>query len=156
MLSIFRIRVQEYHCPFCFQVCLFLAPFMRYLDSWTKPDISSIESHTTGLEIEHVFWDTRTSGVVLFAQILNLSSDLDVPLANSKTSLCRLHNKLTRLAIIVVIWTRVWIYIAIMDETDEKFQRRNYWIINVDILFTENVTVKKTLAGTNQTTVSPC
>ena len=35
-------------------------------------------------------------------------------------------NKLTRLAITVVIWTRVWIYIAIMDETDEKFQRRNY------------------------------
>lgn len=76
------------------------------------------------LSIFHVFCDRRTSGAVLFAQIWNLSRDFDDPLANSKTSLCQLDNKLTRLVIIiVVIWTRVWIYIAIMDE---KFQRRNY------------------------------
>ena len=42
-------------------------------------------------------------------------------------------NWLVWLSVIVIIWTRVWIYIAIMDE---KFQRRNYRIINVDILFT--------------------
>ena len=96
------------------------------------------------LSIFHVFCDRRTSGAVLFAQIWNLSRDFDVPLANSKTSLCQLDNKLTRLVIIiVVICTRVWMYIAIMDE---KFQRRNYWIINVDILFTVYFTAaEKTL-----------
>ena len=76
------------------------------------------------LSIFHVFCDTRTPGAVLFAQIWNLSRDFDVPVANSKASLCQRDNKLTRLVIIiVVIWTRVWIYIAIMDE---KFQPRNY------------------------------
>ena len=48
------------------------------------------------LSIFHVFCDTRTSGAVLFAQIWNLSRDFDVPLANSKASLCQLDNKLTR------------------------------------------------------------
>lgn len=72
LLSIFQIRMQEYHRPFYYQVCPFCAKRKQVSEKENRKLLTWIMSR---LETEHLFCDTRMSGEILFAHIWSWSSD---------------------------------------------------------------------------------